>query len=127
MLALSKLLGLQALFAVLAVGFLVASGIREVTVGAPHSAADVPFSIALFILYSASLFLPRFGRVGWYRITMIPALVFFGGGGVIGNVVNFLQNGLASYASLTVFFVAVSINAYGTALNIVAALGLFRK
>ncbi|KUJ83189.1 hypothetical protein AVO45_18575 [Ruegeria marisrubri] len=127
MLALPKLLRLQAVFAAMAIGFLIASGIRASWVGAPLSAADVPSSITLFVRYSACLFLPRYGEIGWYRIAMIPALVAFGGGGVIGNVVNFSQNGLASYASLPVFFVAIAINAFGSVLNIAAALGLFRK
>ncbi|GGE98881.1 hypothetical protein H1W37_18225 [Stappia taiwanensis] len=121
------LVRLQWVFAALAVGFLIASAARAAIVGAPLSAANIPASIGLFVLYAASLFLPRAGRLGWYRLAMIPALVFFGGGGVIANVLRYAENGLESYASVTAFVIAVGINAFGTILNLIAALGLFRK
>ena len=92
-LTLTVLLRLQWLFAALAIGFLIASGISAWVAGAPLSAAPVLPSMALFALYAASLILPRIGRIGWYRLAMIPALVFFGGGGVIGNIVNFVERG----------------------------------
>lgn len=126
-LPLSSLLRLQWLFAALAVGFLIASAVREGLTGAPLSAANIPLSISLFVLYAGSLTLPRGGRVGWYRLAMIPALLFFGGGRVIGNVLRLVESGLAFYASTPAFLVAVGINAFGTILNIIAALGFFHR
>lgn len=126
-LPLSSLLRLQWLFAALAVGFLIASVVREGLTGAPLSAANIPISVALFVLYAGGLMLARADWVGWYRLAMIPALVFFGGGGVIGNVLRFAESGLAFYASTPAFLVAVLINAFGTILNIIAALGLFDR
>ncbi|MDW4498057.1 hypothetical protein R5H30_08715 [Sulfitobacter sp. D35] len=122
-LPLAKLLRLQWLFAALAFGFLIASGLTALIAGAPLSAAPVAASLVMFTLYATSLKLPGMGRVGWYRLAMIPAIVVFGGGGVIANVV---QNGLDDYASVPVFVVAVGINLYGTILNIIVALGLYR-
>ena len=121
------LLRLQWVFAALAVGFLIASAARDAIAGAPLSAANIPASIGLFMLYAACLFLPRAGRLGWYRLAMIPALLFFGGGGVIANVLRFAESGLENYASVAAFAVAVGINAFGTILNLIAALGLYRK
>ena len=125
--SLSVLLRLQALFAAASITYLVASLIRQQTTGEPLSAAAIGPSIVMFIAYLGILVLPRMGRVGWYRIGMIPALLLFGGGGVIGNVVRYLDSGLAQYASVTAWSVAVGINAFGTVLNIIAALGFFRR
>lgn len=88
--ALGLLLILQAVFAAAAIMFLLASGLRQQLVGEPLSAAPIVFSITMFVAYSVALLLPRFDRVGWYQLAMIPALLIFGGGGVIANVVNFL-------------------------------------
>jgi hypothetical protein len=123
---LATLLRLQWLFVALATGFLFASAAWQVTTGAPLSAANIPASIALFVLYAVTLLLPRIGRVGWYRLAMIPALVFFGGGGVVANIARFANSGLEAYASVPAFLIAVGINAFGTALNLTAAFGIFR-
>lgn len=66
-------------------------------------------------------------KVNWYRISMLPALVLFGGGGVIGNIDRYLNSGLAEYASFAAWAVAVAINLFGTVLNVIAALGWFRR
>ena len=127
MITLKRLLTLQVIFACASLAYLVASLIRRETTGEALSAAAIGPSIAMFIAYLGILYLPKFKRVGWYRIGMIPALLLFGGGGVIGNVIRFVDTGLENYASVPAFALAVAINAYGTVLNIIAALGLFRR
>ena len=123
---LKLLIRLQASFALASVLYLVASGLRAQIGDGPLSVAPVLFSILLFTLYSASLLLPSSGRIGWYRVAMAPAILAFGGGGVVGNVVHYAQTGLEDYAGMGAFVVAVSINFYGTILNIIAAAGWFR-
>ena len=104
-----------------------ASAVRQQITGEPLSAAAIGPSILMFLAYCVALFLPRIGKTGWYRISMVPALVLFGVGGVIGNIARYLDSGVAEYASLTAWAIAVTINLFGTVLNVIAALGLFRK
>lgn len=126
MLKLSFLLKLQAFFAAASLVYLVLSAIRAHITGEPLSAAAIGPSIAMFVTYAGCLFLPQMGKIGWYRIAMVVAIILFGGGGVIGNVTRYLDGGLAQYAGFGAWAVAVAINAYGTVLNIIAVLGFFK-
>ena len=119
------LLRLQATFAAASLIYLGVSAIRSQTTGEPLSAAAIGPSIAMFVAYAGCLSLPHIGRIRWYRIAMAVAIVFFGVGGVIGNVTRYMESGLVHYAGFGAWAVAVAINAYGTVLNIIAALGLF--
>jgi hypothetical protein len=124
---LSKLVRLQALFATLSLTYLLVSAVRQQITGEPLSAAAIGPSILMFLFYCGALFLPRFGKLGWYRTSMLPALVLFGIGGVIGNIARYLDSGLAEYASFFAWAIAVAINLFGTVLNVIAAFGLFGK
>ncbi|SHJ79237.1 hypothetical protein SAMN02745181_2627 [Rubritalea squalenifaciens DSM 18772] len=126
-LELKWLLLLQALYSVASITYLLISGYLKSSTGTGLSAAPVVFSLSAFAVYSCCLFLPRFGHIKFYRIAMIPALLIFGGGGVIGNILSLALEGLARYASLTAWGVGVAINTYGTLLNIIAAFGWFRS
>ena len=55
------------------------------------------------------------------------AILFFGVGGVIGNIVRYMDSGLEDYSSFTALVAAVAINAFGSVLNGIAVLGLFRE
>lgn len=122
---LRTLIGLQIVFATLSLSYLLVSAWRLQTTGEALSAAAIGPSIVMFLAYLACLALPHFGRIGWYRISMVIAVILFGGGGVIGNIVRYLDSGLDNYASVPAWAVAVGINLFGTILNIVALLGLF--
>ncbi|WP_204113194.1 hypothetical protein [Shimia biformata] len=126
MLELRTLLRLQTVFAALSLGYLVISLLRREMTGEALSAAAIGPSIAMFIAYLGVLYIGKIGKVDWYRLGMIPALVLFGGGGVIANVLRFMDSGLENYASNSAFAVAVAINGFGTVLNFIALLGLFR-
>ena len=127
MINLSSLVRLQALFATLALVYLLASAARQQIIGEPLSAAAIGPSIGMFLAYCAALFLPRIGKIGWYRTSMVPALVLFGIGGVFGNIARYADSGLAEYSSYAAWAIAVTINLFGTVLNVIAALGLFNK
>jgi len=43
------------------------------------------------------LYLPHVGHVSLYQIGMIPALILFGVGGVIENVMRYADSGLENY------------------------------
>lgn len=122
---LSLLIKMQAIFAAASLIYLLLSAIRVHVTGAPLSAAAIGPSIAMFVTYAGCLYLPSIGKIGWYRIAMVVAIILFGGGGVIGNVMRYLDGGLAQYAGFGAWAAAVAINACGTVLNILAALGLY--
>ncbi len=122
----NKLVRLQAIFSVASVSYLLTSAYLESSTGAGLSAAPIGFSLAAFGVYSLCLLLPRLGHPKLYRVAMVGALLIFGGGGVVGNVVLYFQSGLERYASFSAWLVAVSINLYGTILNVIAACGWFR-
>ncbi|RLA26409.1 MAG: hypothetical protein DRR11_19860 [Gammaproteobacteria bacterium] len=125
MISLSRLLGFQSAFAALSLAYLLYSAYLLRTVGEALSAAPLLPSILLFVAYGACLFLPRIGSIRAYRTSMVFAVLLFGGGGVVGNVVRYLGSGLESYADFGAWALAVAINTFGTVWNIVAALGLF--
>lgn len=126
MIKLKRLLTLQRAFAIASLIYLVWSAIRLQVVGEALSAAALVPSILLFIAYSFSLRLPGYGRIVWYRVCMGLAIVFFGGGGVYGNIIRYLETGLAEYASFEAWIIAVAINSFGTLWNILAVLGVYK-
>jgi hypothetical protein len=124
---LTTLLVLQGVYAAMSLAFLFASGWSVWTTGEPLSAAPVIPSIVMFLVYSGCLLLPRFGKIRWYRVAMAIAIVPFGIGGVLMNILNYAQHGLRDYSSFAIWLIAVGINSYGTIWNIVAALGMFER
>jgi uncharacterized membrane protein len=122
---LRTLLVVQGVYAALALGFLGASGWHAHTTGAPLSAAPVVPSVVMFLIYVVCLLLPRLGRIGWYRVAMAIAIVPFGIGGVVLNILNYAQNGLRDFSSFEIWVLAIAINGFGTAWNVVAAVGAF--
>jgi hypothetical protein len=127
MIKLSRLLALQVSFAIIAVGYLLLSAYQLQVTGQALSAAPALPAISLFVVYCSSLWLPRLGMIKGYRLVMLVAIVVFGGMGVIGNILRYLGSGLEQYSTLLAFIIAVAINGYGTVLNIIAALGLFKN
>lgn len=124
---LRTLVSLQAVFAFASVTYLLLSAWRLNEKGEALSAAAIVPSLILFGLYSASLFLVRLPKLIWYRIAMGLAILFFGGGGVVGNIVRYMDTGLEQYANFSAWALAVTINGYGTILNIMAVFALFNR
>jgi hypothetical protein len=127
MIKLSRLLFLQLSFALIAVSYLILSAYRLQVTGQALSAAPALPAITLFVFYCGCLLLPRIGMIKAYRFSMFLAIVLFGGIGVIGNVMRYMDSGLEKYATFSAFAIAVAINGYGTVFNIIAALGLFKN
>ena len=127
MIKLSKLLFLQLSFALIAVGYLLLSAYRLQVTGQALSAAPILPAITIFVFYCGCLLLPRIGMIKSYRFAMVVAIVLFGGGGVMGNIMRYMDSGLEQYATFLAFVIAVAINSYGTVFNIIAALGLFKN
>lgn len=125
MIKLKKLVILQVIFAVASVSYLLISAWIEHKTGEPLSAAPMVPSLVLFALYGFGLYLAKLPKKLMYRIAMGLAILAFGGGGVVGNILRYMDSGLEHYASFTAYVTAVAINGYGTVLNIIAVLGLF--
>lgn len=125
MISLKILVKLQLLFTAMSVIYLLISLWRKETIGEPLSAAAIWPSIILFVLYSFSLLLAKLPNKIWYSLSMILAIIFFGLGGVLGNIYHYFDSGSEEYASITAWLLAVLINAFGTFLNIIALLGRF--
>lgn len=124
---LQTLLRLQVAYGIAAIAYLVTSAVRTLLVGAPLSAAPPMSMIPVFCVYVACLALPRRFHVGWYRGAMLIWLALLGGGGVIGNIMRYIESGLEYYSSLSAFGIAVLLNAIGAVLNALATFGLFRS
>ena len=127
MIALKNLVRLQGIFAIMSLTYLFISLWRQQTTGEALSAAAIVPSILMFIVYSGFLLLPRLNRITWYRVAMIVAIVLFGGGGVIGNVLRYFDSGLVDCVSFSAWAIAVAINAFGTVLNTIAVFGLYKQ
>ncbi len=125
--SLHRLVRLQYIFALASVTYLLVSWWRKETLGEALSAAPIGASILMFIVYAVCLQLARLPKTLWYRLAMGVAVVLFGGGGVIGNIWRYLQDGLDEYASFGAFIIAVSINLFGTILNVMATLAMFKS
>ena len=94
--------------------------------GEALSAAAIVPSILMFIVYLGCLLFPHLDQVKLYRVAMVIAIVLFGGGGVIGNVLRYFDSGLTDYASFSAWAIAVAINLFGTILNTIAVFGLYK-
>jgi hypothetical protein len=127
MIKLSKLLFLQLSYVFIGVSYLLLSAYQLQETGQALSAAPILPAIIGFVLYSGFLLLPRIGMIKSYRFAMFLAIILMGGGGVVGNIVRYMDSGLEHYANFLAFAIAVAINSYGTVLNTIAALGLFKN
>lgn len=83
MLNVHRLLVLQWSFAA---AYLLVSALRLNIQGEALSAAPLLPSLLMFVAYCACLFLPKKGKLVGYRVSMVIAIVLFGGGGVVGNI-----------------------------------------
>jgi len=127
MIKLSKLLFLQLSYVFIGVSYLLLSAYQLQETGQALSAAPILPAIIGFVLYSGFLLLPRIGMIKSYRFAMFLAIILMGGGGVVGNIVRYMDSGLEHYANFLAFAIAVAINSYGLVLNTIAALGLFKN
>lgn len=124
---LRTLLLLQFSFAALSLLYLTVSLIRVSGGSIPLSAAPIIPSMLAFGVYCGFLSFGIFRRYLLYRITMAIAVLGFGYGGVVVNILNYFNTGVEGYLSFTAWLLALVINSYGTLWNIMAMLGLYKR
>lgn len=124
---LGLLLKFQAAYAVLAIGYLLLSYQQVQSGGVQFSAAAPLANIPIFLAYAGCLLLGVYRKHVPYRLAMLAAVLMFGGGGVVMNVVNYVQSGLDGYSSFAALAAAVAINAFGLIWNVIAALGVYTR
>ena len=114
-------------FYLLATGYLAVS-YWSISQGKPAlSAADPVTSGILLSIYCVFLLAGVLKAHTLYRVLMGISVVGFGYGGVIYNILNYLQNGLEGYSSFTAWIIAIAINTYRLIFNFLAAIGKYEK
>jgi hypothetical protein len=123
---LTTLLKLQVVYFILGVAFNCLSLYFTLT-GRPALGPTQPVMGLISMVVYALFLIPGFMRkLVLYRILMAVAILVIGYGGVVTHIINiFTQPQL--YSSVVAWAGAVGINLFGLVLNIIAALGLFKK
>ncbi len=99
----------------------------DISAGNPPLSATDPIVGGFFMLAYGLFLIPGFtGHITIYRIFMAIAVLVFGYGGVLKHIINYFGN-LDAYSSITAWALAVGINLFGLALNIIAVSGKFKK
>ncbi len=124
---LATLLKFQFMFFLMAIGYLIMSYVSISKGEAPLSPADPLISGSFLLLYGLFLVTAMFKMDLLYRILMAISVLGFGYGGVIFNILNYIQNGIEGYSSFMAWFIAVAINSYGLVFNLLAMMGKYKQ
>lgn len=123
---LRTLLMLQALYPVMGGGYLVVRYL-QLRSGIVQLSASPLWAIPIFLVYAACLLLGVRRKELPYRITMAAAIPICATDGVLINILTYAHTGTASYGSTAVWAVGVAIHSYGLILNVLAAIGAYRR
>jgi hypothetical protein len=95
--------------------------------GKPALAPTQPVLGAISMITYALFLIPGYQRkITLYRILMGIAVIVMGYGGVVTHIINIFTQPQV-YSSIAAWAVAVGVNLFGLALNIIAVLGKFKK
>jgi hypothetical protein len=95
--------------------------------GKPALAPTQPVLGAISMITYALFLIPGYRRkITLYRILMGIAVIVMGYGGVVTHIINIFTQPQV-YSSIVAWAVAVGVNLFGLALNIIAVLGKFKK
>jgi len=95
--------------------------------GKPALAPTQPVLGAISMITYALFLIPGYLRkITLYRILMGIAVIVMGYGGVVTHIINIFTQPQV-YSSIVAWEVAVGVNLFGLALNIIAVLGKFKK
>jgi len=123
---LTTLLRLQIIYVILGVLY---NGVSLflITMGRPALAPTQPVLGTISLIVYALCLIPGYMRkLTLYRVLMGVAIIVMGYGGVVTHIINiFTQPQL--YSSIFSWALAVGINLFGLALNIIAVSGKFKK
>lgn len=119
-----RLLRLQTVYWIVAVGYNVVSWLR-VRAGRPPLSATTPKTgLLVMSLYGSWLIPGRAGIMPLYRMLMGVAVAYLGYGGILRHIRNRFDNPRL-YSSTLAWAAAIGINSFGLILNLLAAAGQF--
>lgn len=124
---LTSLLRLQVLYAALGVGYNIVSYARLAS-GLPGLAFVNPIAGSATMLAYALMLLPGFYRKPTlYRVLMGFCVIALGYVGVVVHIVNAFGGNMNLYSGTAGWALAILINSFGLALNLIAAAGRFKE
>jgi hypothetical protein len=123
---LRSLLQLQILYALMGIAYNGVSFYYAMVLKQPLSSTSPVLGTITMTIYALFLIPGFLGKITFYRILMLVAILVIGWGGIVTHIINiFTQPQL--YYSLVAWAIAVGINVFGLVLNIIAALGKFKR
>ena len=122
---LNKLLKLQLLYCLIGILFNVVSWIVASKSGKPLTSTEPIMGLIAMSIYGSFLLSGHFRKITLYRILMVLAIIIFGYGGIIKHFILYSETP-ELYYSFLVMLIGMSINVFGTGLNIFAALERFK-
>ena len=123
---LSRLLQLQVLYAVMGIAYNGVSMYFAHVFKQPLAPTNTVLGIISMSVYALCLIAGFTGKIVLYRVLMLIAVLAFAWGGVVTHLINiFTQPQL--YYSTAAWAFAIGINLFGLVLNIIAALGKFKR
>lgn len=126
MIKLRSLLQLQILYALMGIAYNGVSFYYAMVLKQPLSSTSPVLGTITMTIYALFLIPGFLGKITFYRILMLVAILVIGWGGIVTHIINiFTQPQL--YYSLVAWAIAVGINVFGLVLNIIAALGKFKR
>jgi len=123
---LRSLLQLQIIYALMGIAYNGVSFYYAMVLKQPLSSTNPVLGTITMTIYALFLIPGFLGKMTFYRILMLVAILVIGWGGIVTHIINiFTQPQL--YYSLVAWAIAVGINVFGLVLNIIAALGKFKR
>ena len=118
------LLKFQLFYLILGLGYNLVSLIFLYSGGRALSETSPLLGAASLLLYGLFLLTGFAGKQKVYRVLMLAAFLVLGYGGVVSHILNY--SNLELYYSATAWLLAILINLYGAALNLVAFTGHYK-
>ncbi len=118
------LLKFQLFYLILGLGYNLVSLIFLYSGGRALSETSPLLGAASLLLYGLFLLTGFAGKQKVYRVLMLAAFLVLGYGGVVSHILNY--SNLELYYSATAWLLAILINLYGAALNLVAFTGRYK-
>ncbi len=123
---LSRLLQLQVFYAVMGIAYNGVSLYSAMVLKQALAPTNPVLGTMSMVGYALFLLAGFLGKITLYRVLMVVAILVIGYGGVVTHIINIFTQPQV-YSSLWAWAFALGINLFGLVLNIIAALGKFKR